>query len=289
MKNTAQILHLNGRAISLSAGFFINGRFVDSKQHARLDVEDPATGKTLIAIVEGREEDVDEAVRVARQVFDAGEWSAPNPTIRGAILHKLADLMEQHKDDLIALAVLQPGFSRIGRNVAILRRLGRHGVRRDIFQHPRHLCLHTTRADRGVWANYSLELPHDDVYLEDRPGVDLRTYRRGWISALCRQPRFGLRQEIFGPVVAIAKFSSEAEAIKQANNTTDGLAAACHTKNYERAIRVTNALRAGTTWVNMYNFVHWSTPFWRIQGEWDRARMRRGGSGELHTYQSRVY
>ncbi|KAL2843550.1 Aldehyde/histidinol dehydrogenase [Aspergillus pseudodeflectus] len=59
----------------------------------------------------------------------------------------------------------------------------------------------------------------------------------------------------------IAKFSSEAEVIKQANSTTYGLAAACHTKDYKRAIRITNALRAGTTWVNMYNFVHWSVPF----------------------------
>lgn len=70
-----------------------------------------------------------------------------------------------------------------------------------------------------------------------------------------------MREEIFGPVVAIAKFSSEDEVIQQANNTTYGLAAACHTKDYECAIRVTNALRAGTTWVNMYNFVHWSVPF----------------------------
>jgi aldehyde dehydrogenase (NAD+) len=33
------------------------------------------------------------------------------------------------------------------------------------------------------------------------------------------------------------------------------------TKDYERAFRVTAALEAGTTWVNMYNFVHWSIPF----------------------------
>lgn len=69
-----------------------------------------------------------------------------------------------------------------------------------------------------------------------------------------------MREEIFGPVVAVAKFSSEGDVIKQANDTRYGLAAACHTKDYERAIRVTNSLRAGTTWVNMYNFVHWSIP-----------------------------
>jgi aldehyde dehydrogenase (NAD+) len=70
-----------------------------------------------------------------------------------------------------------------------------------------------------------------------------------------------MREEIFGPVVAIAKFKTEEEVIAAANDTTYGLAAGIHTKDYERAVRVTNALQAGTTWVNMFNFVHWSIPF----------------------------
>lgn len=70
-----------------------------------------------------------------------------------------------------------------------------------------------------------------------------------------------MREEIFGPVVSIAKFKTEEEVIELANDTTYGLAAGIHTKDYERAIRVTSQLEAGTTWVNMYNFVHWSIPF----------------------------
>lgn len=66
-----------------------------------------------------------------------------------------------------------------------------------------------------------------------------------------------MREEIFGPVVAISKFKSEEEVIDFANDTSYGLAAGIHTKDYERAIRVTSALEAGTVWVNMYNFVHW--------------------------------
>ena len=61
-----------------------------------------------------------------------------------------------------------------------------------------------------------------------------------------------MKEEIFGPVE---------EALALANDTTYGLAAAVHTKDYERAIRMTNGLKAGTTWVNMFNFVHWSIPF----------------------------
>lgn len=70
-----------------------------------------------------------------------------------------------------------------------------------------------------------------------------------------------MKEEIFGPVVAISKFSSEAEVLELANDSTYGLAAAVHTKDYERAVRMTSALKAGTTWVNMYNMVHWSIPF----------------------------
>jgi aldehyde dehydrogenase (NAD+) len=66
-----------------------------------------------------------------------------------------------------------------------------------------------------------------------------------------------MREEIFGPVVSIGRFTSEEDVVAHANNTTYGLAAGIHTKDYERAIRVTAALSAGTTWVNMYNFVHW--------------------------------
>lgn len=99
-----------------------------------------------------------------------------------------------------------------------------------------------------------------------------------------------MREEIFGPVVCVSKFSSEEEVIELANDTTYGLAAGIHTKDYERAVRVTGALKAGTTWVNMFNFVHWSMPvgFWPsstsvwnadlivrwIQRKWYRSRVR---------------
>jgi len=53
----------------------------------------------------------------------------------------------------------------------------------------------------------------------------------------------------------------QAEVIELANDTTYGLAAGIFTKDYERAVRVTGALQAGTVWTNMFNFVHWSMPF----------------------------
>lgn len=70
-----------------------------------------------------------------------------------------------------------------------------------------------------------------------------------------------MQEEIFGPVCAIAKFKDEEEAIKLGNETTYGLAAAIHTKDLKTSIRVSNALKAGTVWVNCYNLLSHQLPF----------------------------
>jgi aldehyde dehydrogenase (NAD+) len=70
-----------------------------------------------------------------------------------------------------------------------------------------------------------------------------------------------MQEEIFGPVCAIAKFKDEDEVIALGNDSTYGLAAAVHTKDLNTAIRVSNALHAGTVWVNCYNMLHHQLPF----------------------------
>ncbi|MCJ1375633.1 aldehyde dehydrogenase (NAD(P)(+)) ald5 [Loxospora ochrophaea] len=58
-----------------------------------------------------------------------------------------------------------------------------------------------------------------------------------------------MQEEIFGPVCSIAKFKTIEDGIRVGNSTTYGLASAVHTTNLNTAIRVSNALRAGTVWV----------------------------------------
>lgn len=70
-----------------------------------------------------------------------------------------------------------------------------------------------------------------------------------------------VQEEIFGPVCSISKFKTQEEVIKLGNSTTYGLAAAVHTKSLNTAIEVSNALRAGTVWVNTYNTLHHQLPF----------------------------
>ncbi|KAI9158338.1 aldehyde dehydrogenase [Paramyrothecium foliicola] len=70
-----------------------------------------------------------------------------------------------------------------------------------------------------------------------------------------------MREEIFGPVAAIAKFKDEEEVLALGNDSSYGLAAAVHTKDLNTAIRVSNALQAGTVWINCYNMLTPQVPF----------------------------
>ena len=58
------------------------------------------------------------------------------------------------------------------------------------------------------------------------------------------------REEIFGPVASVIPFDGESEAIRIANDTPYGLAAAVWTRDIYKAFRVVKSLRAGVVWVN---------------------------------------
>ncbi|MCK2241682.1 MULTISPECIES: aldehyde dehydrogenase [unclassified Crossiella] len=70
-----------------------------------------------------------------------------------------------------------------------------------------------------------------------------------------------LTEEVFGPVLTLQRFRTEAEAVALANNTRFGLAAAVVTGDPERAERVTHDLVAGTVWVNCFFVRDLRAPF----------------------------
>ena len=67
--------------------------------------------------------------------------------------------------------------------------------------------------------------------------------------------------EVFGPVLTLQSFSTEAEAVAMANNTDFGLAATLVTGSPERADRVSAQLSAGTIWINCFFVRDLSAPF----------------------------
>ncbi|TQM66970.1 gamma-glutamyl-gamma-aminobutyraldehyde dehydrogenase [Actinomadura hallensis] len=69
------------------------------------------------------------------------------------------------------------------------------------------------------------------------------------------------REEIFGPVLSVLEFDDVEEAVRLANDTDYGLAAAVWTSDLSAAHRVSRALRAGTVWVNCYEEGDMSVPF----------------------------
>ena len=70
-----------------------------------------------------------------------------------------------------------------------------------------------------------------------------------------------VREEIFGPVMAVLDFEDEAEVVSRANATEFGLAAGIFTNDLTRAHRVIAALDAGTCWINTYNITPIELPF----------------------------
>jgi aldehyde dehydrogenase (NAD+) len=68
-------------------------------------------------------------------------------------------------------------------------------------------------------------------------------------------------EQIFGPVLTVAKFKTEEEAISLANNTTYGLGSSIFTTNHSQSLRVSSAIEAGVVWVNSYAILPPQAPF----------------------------
>ena len=81
------------------------------------------------------------------------------------------------------------------------------------------------------------------------------------VFAACHDDMEFVRDEVFGPLMAVLEFDSEEEALRRANDTPFGLAAAVFTTNINRAHRVANALQAGIVWINDYNVTPPEVPF----------------------------
>jgi len=89
---------------------FIDGRFVDAAAGGVFDTVYPATGQVLTQVAEGREEDIDRAVRAARKAFDTGPWNRKmSASDRARVLWKVGDLLLAHAEEIGELETLDSG------------------------------------------------------------------------------------------------------------------------------------------------------------------------------------
>lgn len=88
---------------------YINGEWVNSQSGKTFETVNPATGERLANVTEAGPKDIDLAVRAAREAFDRGPWSRMGTAERSRLIYKLADLMEDHKQELAQLETLDNG------------------------------------------------------------------------------------------------------------------------------------------------------------------------------------
>jgi betaine-aldehyde dehydrogenase len=81
------------------------------------------------------------------------------------------------------------------------------------------------------------------------------------VFADCSDELDFVQEEVFGPLMAVLSFKTEAEALQRANATRFGLAGAVFTKDFSRAHRVANKIQAGIVWINDYNITPPEVPF----------------------------
>jgi len=93
------------------------------------------------------------------------------------------------------------------------------------------------------------------------PGFERGFVVEPTVFADCSDDMEVVREEIFGPVMAVLVFDTEEEAVERANATDYGLSAGVFTRDLARAHRVIAALEAGTCWVNTYNVTPVEIPF----------------------------
>ena len=78
------------------------------------------------------------------------------------------------------------------------------------------------------------------------------------------------KEEIFGPVLSVLKFTGIDEVVERCNASVYGLAAAVWTEDINKAHYVANRIKAGTLWINCESYLSWAVPF--------------GGFKQVHCY-----
>jgi acyl-CoA reductase-like NAD-dependent aldehyde dehydrogenase len=87
----------------------IGGKWMPAKSGKTFETINPSNEEVLALIAEGDKADVDEAVKAARKAFEEGAWPNMGPHQRARLMLKIAELIDQHADELAELETLDNG------------------------------------------------------------------------------------------------------------------------------------------------------------------------------------
>jgi aldehyde dehydrogenase (NAD+) len=87
----------------------IGGRWLDAVSGKTFETRCPATEEKIADVAEADKADIDLAAKAARKAFESGPWSRMDARDRGRLMYRLADLIEENKDELAALESLDNG------------------------------------------------------------------------------------------------------------------------------------------------------------------------------------
>lgn len=102
--------HLTEQQVPITATrLLIDNDWISSESGKTFPTINPSTGEEICQIAEADAADVEKAVRAARAAFEHGPWRKMQASDRGRLLHRLADLIETHADELASLESLDNG------------------------------------------------------------------------------------------------------------------------------------------------------------------------------------
>src|SRR5262245_13109203 len=87
----------------------VNGKWIDSASGKTFPTINPSTGEIITYVAESDAPDVEKAVAAARHAVEKRPWTKRSAAQRGRLLNKLADLIEDHADELAQLESLDNG------------------------------------------------------------------------------------------------------------------------------------------------------------------------------------
>ena len=91
------------------AHFFIDGTWTGAQLGGTREIRCPADGSLVATVDEGTADDTEAAIAAARTAFDHGPWPHTSPADRGALLDRVADALERHRDEFARAESLDTG------------------------------------------------------------------------------------------------------------------------------------------------------------------------------------